>query len=169
MHARIAALPRAPRSPRSPLAPWTRVAAERPADYRARGLWNDATLWRRAVQHANERPDALAVADRDGERTHSFRAVVEAARAFAGHLQAHGVEAGSVVSIQLPNQLEAVVAALAAQAPGAVVHPVLPGYPPRGLEHVFRGAKPRARVTAASTTPRSSTPCARRPASRRGT
>ncbi|MEZ4215456.1 MAG: AMP-binding protein [Myxococcota bacterium] len=124
-----------------------RARAERAEAWRRAGLWDASTLWSRAAAHAAERPDALAVVDRDGARAHTYAAVVDAARALAAHLRARGVEAGHVVSVQLPNQVEAVVAALAVQALGAVLNPLLPGYRRHELEHVFRVARPRAIVT----------------------
>jgi acyl-CoA synthetase (AMP-forming)/AMP-acid ligase II len=47
-----------------------------------------------------------------------------------------------VVSIQLPNRYEFVVAAVAAQSLGAVVNPLLPNYRLRELENVFVTARP---------------------------
>lgn len=122
-------------------------SSERAAAYRAAGLWNDETLWARVAMHAERRPDAVAVVDRDGARAHSYGELAADVRAFAAHLRERGVEAGSVVSVQLPNQLEAVVAALATLALGAIVNPLLPGYRRRELEHVFRVARPRAIAT----------------------
>ena len=52
-----------------------------------------------------------------------------------------------VVSIQLPNRYEAVVAAVAALSVGAVINPLLPNYRERELSHVFATAAPAAVFT----------------------
>ncbi len=55
--------------------------------------------------------------------------------------------AGSVVSIQLPNRYEAVVAAVAVLSLGAVINPLLPNYRARELGHVFAPPRPAAIFT----------------------
>lgn len=115
--------------------------------YRAAGHWDDATLWRRVESHARRRGDAIAVVDDLGRRSLRYCDLFDAATALARYFRAHGVGPGDVVSVQLPNQWEAAVVALAVQGLGAVVNPLLPGYRIRELTHIFRVARPRAIVT----------------------
>ncbi len=117
----------------------------RRASYRAAGHWDDATLAGQVAAHAAARPDAVAVVDEAGARTYGDLAA--AAGRVAAALAERGVGAGSVVSIQLPNRFEAVVAAVAVQGLGAVINPLLPSYRARELTHVFRTARPSAIVT----------------------
>ena len=104
------------------------------------GAWNDETLPGRVVHHAAVRPDAIAVIDENRSVTFAELAV-DAAR-LGDALGAWSVGEGSVVSVQLPNRYEAVVAAVAALSMGAVVNPLLPNYRERELGHVFRTAAP---------------------------
>src|SRR5437899_3618421 len=90
-------------------------------------------------------PAAIAVVD--GAGRHTYGELVRDAGAFAAHLDANGVEAGDVVSIQLPNRYEAAVAAVAVLSLTAVVNPLLPNYRQKELGHVFTTAEPKAIVT----------------------
>jgi acyl-CoA synthetase (AMP-forming)/AMP-acid ligase II len=94
---------------------------------------------------AAARPDALAVVDADGTSTNAELA--SAASRLAAALAERGIGAGDVVSIQLPNRVEGVVAAVAALSLGAVINPLLPNYRARELSHVFTTARPAAVVT----------------------
>ena len=87
----------------------------------------------------------MAVVDAAGTRTYAELAAD--AGHVAAYLRARGVGAGSVVSIQLPNRVEAVVTAVAVQALGAVINPLLPNYRARELTHVLDTAAPRVVVT----------------------
>ena len=104
-------------------------------------------MWRRVAEFTQREPEALAVVDAVGKRRFRYGELFSAASAVAAHLRDHGVGPGDVVSIQLPNQYEAVVAALAVQGLGAVINPLLPGYRLSELSHVFRVAMPRAIFT----------------------
>jgi acyl-CoA synthetase (AMP-forming)/AMP-acid ligase II len=121
--------------------------APRRAAYERAGLWDGSTLVGRVAGWAASDPDRLAVVD--GRGRHTVGEVLGRARRVAGHLRAHGVEPGTVVSVQLPNRVEAVVTAVAIQLVGAVVNPLLPNYRARELEHVCTRARPRAIVTPA--------------------
>ena len=81
------------------------------------------------------RPSArrgAAVIDRDGEAVHSYAELGRDVSTFAAWLEARGVGAGDVVSIQLPNWYEFVVVAVATQRVGGVINPLLPDLPPQG-------------------------------------
>ena len=109
------------------------------------GWWDDQTLPGRVAHHAATRPDATAVVDE--HRSATFVEVAADAARLADALSARGVGVGDVVSIQLPNRYEAVVAAVAVLSVGAVVNPLLPNYRERELAHVFTTARPAAVFT----------------------
>ena len=120
---------------------------ERRAAHLAAGWWDHTTLPGQVAAHAATRPDATAVVD--GWGRHSYADLASAASAIAVALAERGVVAGDVVSIQLPNRFEGVVAAVGALSLGAVINPLLPNYRSRELAHVFATARPAAIFTPA--------------------
>lgn len=76
---------------------------------------------RRAAQH----PTAPALADDDKQLDNA--AFLDAVRRAAGTLRAHGVGAGDVVAVMLPNTVDLVVTLFAAWRLGAAVTPLNPG------------------------------------------
>jgi len=123
------------------------TSAERRARYVSAGLWDDSTLAGRIALHAREAPDALAVVDERGR--YSYRQLADSVGAVAAALAERGVAAGAVASIQLPNRYEAAVTAVAVQALGGVINPLLPNYRVKELTDVFARAEPRVVVTPA--------------------
>jgi acyl-CoA synthetase (AMP-forming)/AMP-acid ligase II len=115
--------------------------------YEDAGWWDAETLSGRVAHWSSVRPDAVAVIDEAGR--HTFSELRDDASRVAAVLTERGVEAGTVVSVQLPNRYEAVVTAVAVQSIAAVINPLLPGYRARELTHVFEVAAPRAIVTPA--------------------
>jgi len=115
-------------------------------EYLRLGHWDDHTLVGQVRRHAATRPDGPAVID-DADRIHPYRDLAGDAGRVAAQLAAHGIGAGDVVSVQLPNWYETVVVAVAVQAAGAVINPLLPNYRRRELTHVFTTAHPAAIVT----------------------
>lgn len=113
--------------------------------YEAEGLWTDDTLAGRALAHAGSDGDKVAVVDEAGSYT--FGRLAADSLALAGELRARGVGAGDAVSIQLPNRYELVVCAVAAQALGCVINPLLPNYRERELDTIFAVARPAVVVT----------------------
>lgn len=113
--------------------------------YRADGRWDATTLAGRVADHAAARPDAVAVVDATGRRT--YGELARDAAALAAWLRREGVQPGDVVSVQLPNRYEAVVAAVAALSIPGVLNPLLPNYRAKELGHVFSTARPAAIVT----------------------
>ncbi|HEX6311225.1 MAG TPA: AMP-binding protein, partial [Acidimicrobiia bacterium] len=111
------------------------------------GHWTDDTLAGRVDHWAATRPSAVAVVDETGR--HGYGDLRDDAARVVGFLQELGVSAGDVVSVQLPNRYEAVVAAVAVQAAGAVVNPLLPNYRAKELAYVFSQASPRVVFTPA--------------------
>jgi acyl-CoA synthetase (AMP-forming)/AMP-acid ligase II len=122
------------------------TAADRADSYRAAGLWDGATLAGQVAKHAVAQGEATAVVD--GEGRHTYAELAADAACLAAFLRSESrVSRGSVVSVQLPNRYEAVVAAVAIQSLGAVVNPLLPGYRHKELAHVFTTAQPLAIIT----------------------
>jgi acyl-coenzyme A synthetase/AMP-(fatty) acid ligase len=118
--------------------------------YRRDGRWDGSTLSGRLVAMAEERPDRLAVIDREGGATHSYAELERDVSIFAAWLEDAGVAVGDVVSIQLPNWYEFVVVAVATQRIGGVINPLLPVYRRKELLHVFTVAEPKVVCTPAS-------------------
>jgi acyl-coenzyme A synthetase/AMP-(fatty) acid ligase len=122
---------------------------DRATAYGRDGRWDGTTLSRRVAAIAATRGDRLAVVDRDGRSEHSYAELAEDSARFAAWLERRGVGTGDVVSIQLPNCYEFVVAALATQRVGAVINPLLPVYRRKELLYVFTVAKPKVVCTPA--------------------
>lgn len=125
------------------------TSPERRRAYESAGLWDGSTLAGRVAHHAAATPDRLAVVDGagTGARRRDYAALAADAAAVATAMRSHGVGAGDVVSVQLPNRYETVVAAVAAQSVGAVINPLLPNYRQHELVNVFRTAPPRLVLT----------------------
>jgi acyl-CoA synthetase len=85
----------------------------------------------------------------DGDVVLSWRELVDAAARFAGFLSSQGVGPGDVVTWQLPNWWEALVAAHGIWAAGAISSPVVPIYRERELRAVLSAVRPKCVVTAA--------------------
>jgi acyl-CoA synthetase (AMP-forming)/AMP-acid ligase II len=118
--------------------------------YLRAGLWDATTLSDRVATAARGRPGQAAVVDRDGTVPHSYAALEGDVGCFAAWLEDRGVGAGDVVSIQLPNWYEFVVAAVATQRVGGVINPLLPAYRRQELLHAFAVAEPKVLCTPAS-------------------
>lgn len=119
---------------------------EREEAYRLSGHWADATLGSVFQQHVRRDPNHVAVVDRAGSIT--YGKLEHAVARCAGLLRALGVEPGDVVSIQLPNWREFVVAHLATERLGAVTNPLLPQYREHELTMMQGILKARVAITA---------------------
>lgn len=117
------------------------------AAWRARGLWNDATLWETFAATAAARPGHPAVID--GATRLDFGALAERAQRCAAGLSGLGVRAGDRVALVLPAWWEAIVTLLAIARLGAVAVPLLPIHRHRELALALAGAAARVCVTAA--------------------
>jgi len=123
---------------------------ERAGAYRRAGHWDATTLSGRVADAAARRPGRPAVIDRDGAAVHSYAELGRDVSTVAAWLEARDVGAGDVVSIQLPNWYEFVVLAVATQAVGAVINPLLPIYRRKELLHAFTVAESKVVCTPAS-------------------
>jgi acyl-coenzyme A synthetase/AMP-(fatty) acid ligase len=121
----------------------------RAAAYRRSGHWDGTTLSGRLADAAARRPGHTAVVDRDGEAVHNYAELGRDVSTVAAWLEARGVGAGDVVSIQLPNWYEFVVLAVATQAVGAVINPLLAIYRRKELLHAFTVAESKVVCTPA--------------------
>lgn len=93
------------------------------------------TLWELIEWRAAESPDALMALDEAG-RTLTFAGYRDAAEEMAASLRADGVEAGDVISWQLPTSIEAMVVLAALSRVGAVQNPLLPIYGRREVDFI---------------------------------
>lgn len=109
----------------APAADFT-LSPERMRRFTESGLWRNETLNVYLDRWATERPDKLCMVDRFGRRT--YAEVARTVERLAYGLRAHGVEAGRVISCQLPNWSEYPLVMLAAGRLGAVVNPIPPTY-----------------------------------------
>lgn len=121
----------------------TATPKELAEQYRSKGWWNKDTLWDRFMDHAQTKPDAVAVVDGDSvaEREHTFGQLASDSAKLACWLREQGMRAGDVASVQLPNVYEAVVVALGLQQVGMVINPVLPNYRLKELSYIFTKAE----------------------------
>jgi acyl-CoA synthetase len=108
------------------------------------GLHTDATLPGLMERNVYEFGSAPCVID--GDRTLSWRQLLQMAFRFAGFLQAQGVGPGDVVVWQLPNWWEALAVAYAVWATGAVSAPVVTTYREHELRDVVESVRPRCVV-----------------------
>ena len=117
------------------------------AELRATGIWTRDTLPSRVAEHAASRPDATAVIDGSDDRRISYAELWRDARAVAAFLRDRGVQAGDVVSVQLPSRYLTVAVDLGVLIAGAVLNPLLPNYRAHELRHVLAVARTKVLVT----------------------
>ncbi|MBM6545420.1 AMP-binding protein [Janibacter sp. YIM B02568] len=107
-----------------------RYTPEQVAAYKAKGLWEDSTLFDVISEQARERPDKAFMFDSTTSVT--YAELRDRALRIAAGLRRAGVHAGERIAVQLPNITEFVVAAAAINRAGAVLVPIMPIY--RGSE-----------------------------------
>lgn len=126
----------------------TAISPARRSEYLAAGLWTADTLNGRVAQHARKRGDRLAVVDLGGARQRTYAELESDVRRLTRHLIDLGVQPGDVVSTQLPNWYEMVVASMAIMRAGAVLNPMLPNYRRRELAHMMKVGGVRVFISA---------------------
>ncbi len=94
-------------------------------DYYAKGYWRTETFPETLRANVKAAPDKVAVVQ--GGRRLSWAQLFTQVRRAAAGLDSLGVGPGSVVSLQLPNSIELVVAVLAVWELGAVYNQLNPG------------------------------------------
>jgi cyclohexanecarboxylate-CoA ligase len=107
-----------------------KLVAERGRGMREAGFWPDRTVDAYLAENIARHPDRTAVvsyrADGRTARRLSYRELGRMVDLAAGALRERGVGRGDVVSIQLPNCWEFVIAALACIRLGAAANPMVP-------------------------------------------
>lgn len=114
--------------------------AERAAAYRARGLWDDATVGWALPTAAQRWPGRVALVV--GSERFTFAALASRTSAVVDQLRAAGVGRGDRVLAQLPNCAELVLLVLGAWHLGAVPVPVVPMYREQEMRHIVRLTRP---------------------------
>jgi acyl-CoA synthetase (AMP-forming)/AMP-acid ligase II len=105
--------------------------------------WRNTTIAREAWQRAASTPDEI-VYFMEQEPDVSYGQIALLARRLASALRAMGLQAGEVVSFQLPNWPEAAAIDIACAALGLVVNPIVPIYRDHELRFILHDARTRA-------------------------
>jgi acyl-CoA synthetase (AMP-forming)/AMP-acid ligase II len=105
-------------------------------------LWCNKTIAQGAWEKAEQRPDDIAIF-LEGEPPITYGSIATEARRLITALRMLGLEAGDVISFQLPNWRESVVLDIAASALGLIVNPVIPIYRDHELRFILKDANTR--------------------------
>lgn len=97
------------------------LSSEAAADFRAKGWWQDTTIYGYAAAHAKAMPDAIAIRDRF--RVLTWRELVAAIDRAAAELWHRGVRRGQRVVFWMPDRIESVVLLIACSRNGYVCCP----------------------------------------------
>ena len=117
------------------------------ARYRAEGHWDDMRLGARVTHYAHRTPKAEAVVDLLGARRINFGDFDHLTNRFAHFLAQSGIEEGDIISMQLPNWMEAAVVSVGANKAGVVVNPMLPIYRAKEIRYILEMTHARAIIT----------------------
>jgi acyl-CoA synthetase (AMP-forming)/AMP-acid ligase II len=105
--------------------------------------WANTTIAREAWRKAAKHPDRVAVFLED-QPDATYGALAEEALRLIAAFRELGLEAGDVVSFQLPNWREAVPIDIAAAALGLATNPIVPIYRGAELAYILKDARSRA-------------------------
>lgn len=105
-------------------------------------LWGNTTIAQGAWLKAHEQPNGVAIY-LEGEPSITYASVANEARRLVTGLRQLGMQAGDVISFQLPNWRESVVVDIAASAMGLIVNPVIPIYRDHELRFILKDARTR--------------------------
>src|SRR6058998_3090230 len=126
----------------------TRLTDELVARYRKSGHWGSETFSTILARRASAHPDRVAIVDR-GRRVTYGELKTRVDRVAAG-LGALGIEAGDVVTIQLPNWAEFAYVFFALERLGAVANQIGPDFRSREVDYILKFSESRAFVCPAS-------------------
>ncbi len=126
----------------------TRLTGELVARYQKSGHWGPETFGTILARRASTHPDRVAIIDR-GRRVTYGELKTRVDRVAAG-LGALGIEAGDVVTIQLPNWAEFAYVFFALEQLGAVANQIGPDFRSREVDYILRFSESRAFVCPAS-------------------
>lgn len=120
-----------------------RLSEEYRERYYEQGAWRDETLVDIFEDAVEEHPDSTIVGPR---RIVTYRELADEVERVSSGLQNLGVEAGDVVSYQLPNWVEANVLHLAIAHIGAVANPIIPIYRRSEVTYILGDAESKCIV-----------------------
>jgi cyclohexanecarboxylate-CoA ligase len=120
------------------------LRATRPSSSADQPVVDVASLADPLRRRAASDPTRLAIVDGDVSLTYGV--LNERSITLAGALVEHGVRAGDVLTMQLPNWWEAAVVYQAAMLAGCVLNPIVPIYRERELSFIERQCAPRVVV-----------------------
>jgi non-ribosomal peptide synthetase component E (peptide arylation enzyme) len=121
-----------------------RPTAETIERYTRSGLWGKDTCDGILERRAKDRPDQIALTD--FRRSVTFRQLLDEVERMAGRFAAAGVGVNDVITIQLPNWIEFVVAFLGAQRIGAIASQIGVDFRAREVEPIMRLCETRLYV-----------------------
>jgi cyclohexanecarboxylate-CoA ligase len=126
------------------------LSPERRRAARAAGLWPDRSTVDYLDQHAQERPDQVALTDHNSmtgsSTTLSYRQLKRYSDRVALGLRALGIGKGDVVGMQLPNWWQVAALHLACARIGAITNPLMPIFRERELGYMLSFAECRLLV-----------------------
>ena len=114
------------------------------AEYEASGAWSSERFGQIVSEHCAKNPQDEAVVDRKGLRRITFAELDQLSNRFANWLLDEGIESGDVISVQLPNSLEATIIAVGANKAGVIINPMMTVYRAKELRHILTKTQARA-------------------------
>jgi non-ribosomal peptide synthetase component E (peptide arylation enzyme) len=112
------------------------MPAELAAKYTREKLWLQKTVFDILAERAAAHPDRIAIKDQNGAI--SYGALKDRIARAAQFYRSIGVGRGDVVTIQLPNRVEFVVAFVALELLGAIANKVNPDFRARELDYMLK-------------------------------
>lgn len=126
------------------------LSQSRVAAMTSAGLWQNCTVLDYLEDRLRDQPDKVYVTDQNamtGRSTSlSFRNLDRLSRRIAAGLSAHGISAGDVVAMQLPNWWEMLALHIACMRIGAITNPLMPIFREHELEFMLSFAQTKAVV-----------------------
>lgn len=117
--------------------------------YHQAGHWQDQSLGQLIAASVARYGERIALEDASGAAL-TYRELDDKAARFAAFLAAHGVGAGDVVTMHLPNWWQSVVVTYASFKLGAVINPVPPTYGWKDLAFIMNKSGSKAVVVPGS-------------------
>lgn len=105
--------------------------------YRSKGVWRDETLVDMFTDAVTEHPESTITGPK---RSLDYDELQREVKAVSAGLQEIGIEAGDVVSYQLPNWVTTNVFHLAILHVGAIANPIIPIYREREVSYILSDA-----------------------------
>jgi non-ribosomal peptide synthetase component E (peptide arylation enzyme) len=116
----------------------TRLTQAMSRKYRGAGLWTDETLCEVLAKRAATTPDREALYD--GTNRQTYRKLAQGVDRMAARLRSLGVNAGDIVTVQIPNWIEFAYVFFALERLGAVAIPVSVDFRSREVDYIMRFA-----------------------------